>query len=285
MLVFALLIATIWCYKSWSYKKSTYYKVTRNTFLSSLIDKGIRGEYLIYEKLSYLERDGAQFLFNLYIPNSKGGTTELDVVLIAKTGVYVFESKNYSGWIFGSEDQTFWTQTLPSGKNSQKERFYNPIKQNHSHIKNLRSIIGESVPVHSVVVFSERCELKNVSVHSPDITVVKRYYVGRAVKDIENRCGNFCLDNANIESLYGQLYPYTQVSTAVKEQHINSINKDAISMRKKTQILKNDNIEGYKLCPQCGAPLVLRTAKKGVNSGKQFYGCSGYPSCRFIKDL
>ena len=285
MLVFALLIATIWCYKSWSYKKSTYYKVTRNTFLSSLIDKGIRGEYLIYEKLSYLERDGAQFLFNLYIPNSKGGTTELDVVLIQKAGVYVFESKNYSGWIFGSEDQAFWTQTLPKGKKSQKERFYNPIKQNHSHIKNLRSIIGESVPVHSVIVFSERCELKNVTVCSSDIAVVKRYHVGRAVKDIEDRCGNFCLDNADIERLYGQLYPYTQVSATVKEQHINNISKDAISMRNKTKNLKNDKVKDPMLCPQCGAPLVLRTAKKGVNSGKQFYGCSDYPSCRFIKDL
>jgi len=34
-------------------------------------------------------------------------------------------------------------------------------------------------------------------------------------------------------------------------------------------------------CPKCGSDMVLRTAKKGQNSGKQFYGCSGYPKCRF----
>ncbi|MGE3348074.1 MAG: restriction endonuclease [Ramlibacter sp.] len=33
-------------------------------------------------------------------------------------------------------------------------------------------------------------------------------------------------------------------------------------------------------CPSCGAAMVLRTAKKGANAGKQFWGCSTYPACR-----
>ena len=36
------------------------------------------------------------------------------------------------------------------------------------------------------------------------------------------------------------------------------------------------------ICPKCGASLVLRTAKKGNNMGEQFYGCTGFPKCRFI---
>jgi restriction system protein len=33
-------------------------------------------------------------------------------------------------------------------------------------------------------------------------------------------------------------------------------------------------------CPRCGAPMVLRTARRGANTGEQFYGCSTYPQCR-----
>lgn len=33
-------------------------------------------------------------------------------------------------------------------------------------------------------------------------------------------------------------------------------------------------------CPQCAKPMALRTAKTGPNTGRQFWGCTGYPTCR-----
>lgn len=33
-------------------------------------------------------------------------------------------------------------------------------------------------------------------------------------------------------------------------------------------------------CPQCGANMVLRTARRGANSGQKFRGCSTFPKCR-----
>jgi hypothetical protein len=56
-----------------------------------------------------------------------GSTTEIDLIMIDETGIYVFESKNYSGWIFGDEKRKNWVQTL---ENRQKNYFYNPIWQN-----------------------------------------------------------------------------------------------------------------------------------------------------------
>ncbi len=32
-------------------------------------------------------------------------------------------------------------------------------------------------------------------------------------------------------------------------------------------------------CPTCGAPMRLRTVKKGLREGQQFWGCSKYPAC------
>lgn len=37
------------------------------------------------------------------------------------------------------------------------------------------------------------------------------------------------------------------------------------------------------VCPKCGAKMVLRTAKKGQNSGEKFWGCSAFPKCKAIK--
>lgn len=39
------------------------------------------------------------------------------------------------------------------------------------------------------------------------------------------------------------------------------------------------------ICPKCGGTLILRIAKKGLNAGSQFYGCSNYPNCRYTKNL
>lgn len=36
---------------------------------------------------------------------------------------------------------------------------------------------------------------------------------------------------------------------------------------------------GAPSCPVCGKPMIKRVAKKGVNSGKEFWSCSGYPEC------
>lgn len=38
-------------------------------------------------------------------------------------------------------------------------------------------------------------------------------------------------------------------------------------------------------CPVCGRTMVLRTAQKGKNAGKQFWGCSGYPECRGTREV
>lgn len=99
-------------------------------------DTGRYGEYMVYKKLIILEKHGAKFLFNVYIPKTECETAEIDVLMICQQGIYAFERKNYSGWIFGDENHVNWYQTLPMGRNnSHKEAFYNPILQNKNHIK------------------------------------------------------------------------------------------------------------------------------------------------------
>ena len=39
------------------------------------------------------------------------------------------------------------------------------------------------------------------------------------------------------------------------------------------------------LCPQCGKPMIKRMAKKGMNSGKEFWSCSNYPTCNGTRNI
>jgi len=144
--------------------------------------------------------------------------------MICKKCIFVFESKNYSGWIFGSENQKNWYQTLPKGRGrSHKEYFYNPIMQNRSHIKHLKAFLGEQVPMRSIVVFSDRCTLKSVQIKSNDISVINRYSVAPVVSGICNQISTDLLSESDIVNLYNKLYPYTQVDAIAKAQHIANI--------------------------------------------------------------
>lgn len=75
-------------------------------------DKGSFGEYLIKYALANIP--GYQkVLRNIYIPYN-GKASEIDVIMIHEKGIFVFESKNYSGWIFGGLENAQWTQCLPN---------------------------------------------------------------------------------------------------------------------------------------------------------------------------
>lgn len=297
------------------YKAGAYYKATRIPLLFLRRDLGKYGEYLTYKQLKQFEKGDAKFLFNVYLPKENDETTEIDVLMLSKYGIFVFESKNYSGWIFGNENQKNWYQTLPAGKNrSHKEQFFNPVMQNRTHIKYLSALLETNFPLYSIIVFSERCTLKGITIESPDIHVIKRDHVFSVVSKICKNVSEYPLTEERISQLYDELYPYTQVSDKEKLQHIANIKTNLYAAEtKKTTIketavsiaaldtntesdeLSNEQTEpvntnqtnsstDIQVCSRCGATLVLRTATKGKNAGNQFWSCSNFPKCRYIKN-
>lgn len=205
------------------HKNSSYRQQTGYSYLQTLFDKGKYGEFLTYLRLQSWEHEGAKFLYNVYLPKESGGTTEIDLLLITRKGIFVFESKNYSGWIYGNEQQNQWTQTLRSGHKTIKNHFYNPIMQNHGHIKHLQCLIGTSIPMYSIIVFSERCTLKNISTYSPNIRVIKRTRIADAVNSVVQESNFDFIDDEQINIIYNQLLPYSQVTDKIKQQHIDNI--------------------------------------------------------------
>jgi hypothetical protein len=192
------------------------------------MDKGARGEYLLYKNLRHFENGGGKFLFNIYLPKRNNGTTEIDALLICSKGLFVFESKNYSGWIFGNEANKNWTQTFPLGRGrSHKERFYNPVMQNAAHITHLRPLIDRSTPVWSIIVFSDECTLKDITIKSRNVYVINRYDVASAVTQICSGTRADILTEKEVNDIYNRLYPYTQVGHQIKKQHTERIKKNS----------------------------------------------------------
>lgn len=285
MIFVIAIIVILYLVASANYKKTDYYTATKRPLLSILFNKGYYGEYMIYFFLKAYETVGAKFLYNCYLPKDRGQTTEVDLIMIHQSGIYVFESKNYGGWIFGSEYSKTWTQTLPGGHEARKEHFLNPIMQNKLHIKWLKKQIGENYPIHSIIVFSDRCSFKKVDVNSNDVFVIKRNSIFNTVKNIAGRTGVTMSQN-QVEAIYTKLYPFTQVSEDVKLKHIADIYEEQskeYSNTKEPIPSTAMSTDGSRVCPKCGGNLVLRVSKKGAYAGNQFYGCSNFPKCRYTK--
>jgi restriction system protein len=115
--------------------------------------KGAAGERLAARCLKDLDPTIYRVFHDLYLPRPDGrGTTQIDHVVLSRFGVFVVETKNYDGWIFGGARQKLWTQSI-FGKNTQ---FQNPLHQNHLHVLALRAFLGlADRQFHSLVFFVE----------------------------------------------------------------------------------------------------------------------------------
>ena len=203
------------------YQRTAYNAASGNSVFDTLFDDGKYGEFLIYSCLEDLG-DAHKLLTNIYLPKVNGTTTEIDLIMISATGIYVFESKNFSGWIFGDENSKYWKQIFRGGRHYQ---FYNPIWQNKKHISVLKQHLGLGDEVfRSYIVFSERCVLKKMSVYSPEVKVMNQDVLACEIaEDMMQRPEFFT--PLEIEQIYNELSRYTQADDETKQAHIDAIKR------------------------------------------------------------
>ena len=115
LLLLVVLFIVVGIHAKKQYKNSGYQDASGHNYYETMTDPGRKGEYLTFRCLKGLGEEH-KLLTNVYLPKEDGTTTEIDLIMVSATGIYVFESKNYSGWIFGDEKSKFWTQSLKGGK-------------------------------------------------------------------------------------------------------------------------------------------------------------------------
>ncbi len=201
---------------------------------------------------------GEQYVINdLLFSNESGQSCQIDHIYINKFGIWVIETKNYSGRIYGDEKQREWTQVLAYGNEINK--FYNPVKQNATHIYHLSKYLKVKNVFQNIVVFLSRSDISSVTSNN--------VYSIYELPLIKSQVTDTTLSVDKMERYYNQLLELKNNPTISKAEHIENIH------RKQEQIKQG-------ICPRCGGNLVLRDGKYG-----QFYGCSNFPACKFKKNI
>ncbi len=225
--------------------------------------KGLIGEAMVnFGAKIFLNKDKYHLIRNVILP-TEDGTTQIDHIIVSRYGVFIIETKNMKGWIFGSSNQKTWTQKIYRHTNT----FQNPLHQNYKHIKALESTLGiDGNKIHSAVVFIGDSTFKT---EMPDNVTHAGGYI-RFIKSKKEVIFSDVEVRTIVDSIAsGKLTP----SFKTNIEHIRNV-MDIISKKQKVN-----------LCPKCGSPMVLRETKRGLNKGKNFWGCSRFPQCRSMVNI
>jgi len=111
-------------------------------FIIADFSKGKYGELLVKNiNEKSLNKENYKCFDNITFRLKDGSTTQIDHVIVSKYGIFVLETKNLNGWIFGDTRSKVWTQSFRNGK---KYKFQNPIHQNYRHIKALEEVLNQN---------------------------------------------------------------------------------------------------------------------------------------------
>lgn len=217
--------------------------------------KGMIGEITVAFFLKFLSKKDYRVIHNVTL-YSNDYKSQIDHVIVSKFGVFVIETKNYKGWILGSEHAQYWTQVIYKSK----KRLYNPILQNQGHVKALKNTLSNypNIKYIPIVVFTWKSTLK-ISTSSEVIKIFD------LLKTIKRHKQNIVTD-------------------LVKDELFEIIKSNNRKKPKKQsqQFIISENgynrIPNSERCPYCLGTLVIKNGRYG-----EFKGCSEYPKCRFTK--
>lgn len=219
--------------------------------------KGYMGERAVSIRLNASLSEEYHILDDLILKTT-WGTSQIDHVVVSKYGMFVIETKNYKGWIFGHENSEKWTQNIYGHKYT----LANPVKQNQSHIRALRNVLSDidRCPIISIIAFSGRASLH--------VTVESAYVVyWREVAPVIKRHRTEVIGDEQVQRIVAHL----------QESNITTKNRTKEHTKRVRQVTAHyENALAAGSCPRCGGRLVERKGAYG-----SFYGCSNYPRCKY----
>lgn len=217
--------------------------------------KGAVGERRVANKLQKRLNDDYVIINDITIP-SENGTTQIDHIVLSQYGIFIIETKNYKGWITGTDKAEYWVKNMYG----YKYQFRNPLKQNYAHQKALQSLLSlRQFCFHPIVVFSNSARLRT---HCNGIVVNNRHLIDAILqyKDI-------VIPKQDISAIADKICQAALTDKDTKKKHVQNVRANIYVRESK---IRNG------ICPRCGGTLIKRKGKYG-----SFYGCSNYPNCKF----
>lgn len=220
--------------------------------------KGIIGEFNVNTRLRFLGNEYI-VLKDILIKSSNNSTSQIDEIILSEYGIFVIETKNYKGWIFGNEKSENWTQIIFK----ERYNFRNPVKQNWSHIYALKNILSNfpNIKYFPIVVFTGDVTLKKIE---SSIPVIYDNQINNTIKSLSSEK---CISLKELMQIKSTLEFSEIKEKIIKKEHIKTIKRKIINDK-----LKKENL----ICPKCNSELKLKDGKYN-----KFYGCSNFPKCRF----
>ena len=220
--------------------------------------KGVLGEWQVNLLIKFfLDKNEYHLIKNVTLPTDEG-TTQIDHIIVSKYGIFVVETKNMKGWIFGSENQRQWTQQIFK----HKSKFQNPLHQNYKHVKTLEACLNA----------------KNNSIFSVIIFIGNSTFKTKMPENVRFARGGI----EYIKSKTDIVFNAEEVANVIEQTESGRLERSFKTNRQHVKHVREmiEDKSDIKSCSRCGAEMVLRKATKGKNYGNEFLGCSSFPKCR-----
>lgn len=241
--------------------------------------KGKFGEFKVNRILQKC-MDGEQYrlIKNCLLP-TEDGTTDVDHILVSVFGVFVIETKNMRGKIFGRPGEKMWTQKFPWRKGY---RFQNPRRQNYKHVQTVCALCNlEENQVHSVVVFVGSARFN--SEMPDDVVEGSENLIGHIKSRTEE-----VLSPSEVGDVVDKINA-GRLSRSMKTHraHVRHVKEDIVRKKrtKAGNFDKKPGADSNPSCPVCGDGMVERKVRKGEDKGKPFWGCPKFPQCRGMRPM
>lgn len=266
-----------------------------------LVEAGIAGE----KNIDFELRNSHYPMFILHDLYIKKGdlTAQIDYLIVTRGITFFIECKNLYGNIEIDHSGNF-IRTFSYGKYVKKEGLYSPVTQNQRHLDLMRQIRAEDKSAiirsaweknfpkwnKSIVVLANPRTVLNDRFAPKEIRqqVIRAdqlvAYIKRSNEAISREDLSSDKDMEKRANLYLSLHTENETDyTAVLKEQI----KASLQQSEKDIAIADANTSSsaVPVCPLCGAAMVLRTARAGINADKQFYGCSNYPKCHGIVNI
>lgn len=235
-------------------------------FFKSPYVKGKVGEAMVNTTNSIrLDKSIYTALKDVTIKMNDNSTTQIDHIIVSRFGIFVIETKNMKGWIFGSKEQKKWTQN----NYGKKHTFQNPLHQNYKHTKAIEELLGFKNNIHSIVTFVGECKFKT---DMPNNVFLGGQYI------------------SYIKSFSQPVFSPSEVITIVNTLKSNSLEKSRKTNKDHVSSLKNRHNKSSNIqitdpkiiCRKCGSVMKERRNKK---TGEEFLGCSNFPRCKNTEQI
>ncbi|PAE23867.1 nuclease-related domain-containing protein [Bacillus sp. 7894-2] len=238
---------------------------------------GELGEYKIDIQLHQLPKD-FKHLSDLLVenPKAKTGYSQLDHIVITPFGVFVIETKNYQGTIYGGKDRKTWSV-------NGKFKMMNPFIQNYGHIQALKNFLDQKYHhlFISMVSFTKRCtfkiddlELRKIASNDLIVYDVELFdYIHRKVSVLKLQHKEPLLNDSEVLMIYDAIYAANIIDPSIREKHVQTL-KESKSNKKETVTKENQS----EKCCVCNKT-VSDKVKAFCLSNKRFNGkiyCFGH---------